>query len=70
MARLGSVVNAWIEVGIFTAAEMGRTAGKIEDLEWLLESLEIYRAVPLTVQSLDDCGEQQLGPSKKWSPAD
>ena len=39
-SRLESFLEAWFELGVLTAAEMGRTAGKVEDLERVLLALE------------------------------
>ena len=37
--RLGSFLDAWLSLGVLGPAEMGRTAGKVEDLERLLSAL-------------------------------
>ncbi|CAE7650684.1 unnamed protein product, partial [Symbiodinium necroappetens] len=41
--RLESFLDAWFEIGILTAETMGRTAGKVEDLERLLSSLRVWK---------------------------
>ena len=49
--RLGSFFDAWFSLGTLTASEMGRTAGKIEDLERVLQMLGNFRG------NASDCGE-------------
>ncbi|CAE7704626.1 PUX7 [Symbiodinium sp. CCMP2592] len=41
--RLESFLDAWFEIGILTAETMGRTAGKIEDLERVVSSLRGWK---------------------------
>ena len=41
--RLESFLDAWFEIGILTAETMGRTAGKVEDLERLLSNLRVWK---------------------------
>ena len=38
--RLESFLEAWFQLGTLTAVEMGRTAGKVEDLERVLSNLQ------------------------------
>ena len=51
MERLGSFFDAWFSLGTLTASAMGRTAGKIEDLERVLQMLGNFRG------NTSDCGE-------------
>ena len=60
VVRFECFLDAWFNLGILSASDMGRTAGKIEDLEVLLRQLEkrVFEHSLLSKES----GSVELGP--------